>query len=238
MNVFDIGVILLIIMSGLVGLKKGAIKGAISIIGTIIVFYLGFTFSKELSNILSTYLPFSNFWGSFEGIDSLNILMYRLVGFLLVFGGLYFVFSIILAITGILQKLVDMTIILQIPSKIIGFLIGLVEGYIVIFVVLLLLAIPLGNIDLYRESKVIDYIIHDSLFLSDKTNKVIEPIDEVYELTNNIQDEKITNIEADNQLMDMLLKYEITNVETVKVLEEKEKLDNVSNLDNILKKYE
>ena len=68
------------------------------------------------------------------------------------------VFNIILWVTNLFEKLLKMTVILAIPSKILGFLLGLVEGYILVFALSFLLTQPALNIDVVQESKLLPMI--------------------------------------------------------------------------------
>ena len=136
-NILDIGLILIFIMFFIVGFKRGVIKELVQFIGTIIVFVLAYTFKGVIGNLLCTYLPFIKFKGVIEGISTINILMYQLIAFILVFSILLIVYEIILKVSNVLQKVVNMTIVLIIPSKILGGIISFLKVYLIVFVILL-----------------------------------------------------------------------------------------------------
>ena len=90
MTAIDIVIILLLVMFGVVGLKQGIIKEAVQLVGMIIILVIAFLFKSELGNIFCKWLPFFNFNGSpIEGMTALNILLYQVLGFVLIFTVLY-----------------------------------------------------------------------------------------------------------------------------------------------------
>ena len=166
MNIFDIGIILFIIMSMIVCAKKGLIKSAVSLVGIILVFIIALTFKEQLGNFLCKYLPFFNFSGNLEGLVSINILIYQLLAFIIIIAILLSIYALIMSISGLLQKIVNATIILKLPSAIAGSIIGLIEGYILTFIILLLLVLPCKNFDLFNDSKLVNTILYKTPIIS------------------------------------------------------------------------
>ena len=78
MSILDVIIILIILMFGAVGYKKGVIKEGVSLIGTILVFIISYMFKGVIGNELCKFLPFFNFSGKLEGLVSLNIIIYQL----------------------------------------------------------------------------------------------------------------------------------------------------------------
>ena len=120
LNIVDFIILLVILLGGLIGFKEGAIKKATSIVGLVLVVVLSFILKNYLSVIFYENLPFFNLWGMFKGIQVVNIVFYELLAFLLVSAVLSIAYRVILTITGIVEKVLKATIILSIPSKIIG----------------------------------------------------------------------------------------------------------------------
>ena len=73
MNIIDVVSILIILLFGVIGLKKGVIKSLVQLVGTCAVLVLAFVFKDYLANFLMEHLPFFNFGGVFDGISSINI---------------------------------------------------------------------------------------------------------------------------------------------------------------------
>ena len=85
--VVDIGIVAVILMFAVVGMKNGFFKEVISLAGIVIVFVLSFMFKEQVGNFLCKVLPFFTFEGfHIEGLVALNILIYQLVGFFFIFG--------------------------------------------------------------------------------------------------------------------------------------------------------
>ena len=183
MNIFSVIVILLIISSGVMGLKKGFLKESVVFIGTILVYIISFLLKDKIGLVLCKWFPFF----SFDGLQTLNILVYQLIAFIFIATILFSIATIIFKLTGIIQKLVDITIILTLPSKILGFIFGILEGYIVMFLILIILAIPLRNVELFKESTVVTKIMYNSPILSKTLGGVPKTIEDILDVTTEIQ---------------------------------------------------
>ena len=238
MNILDIVIVLILIMSAIIGFKRGAIKEIVSLVGIIIVFIVAFAFKGVLGNVLCKWLPFFNFAGNLEGVTVLNILLYQLIAFLIIYSLLFSVYMIVMKISGVVQKLVHMTVILWLPSKIIGAVVAFITGYVMVFVVLLALLIPLKDTDMFKESKFANYVVYDTPILAGSAENISRSINEVYTLGEDLSKGDISKNEANLETMDILLKYKIVSPKTAKELVALDKLDGISGLDSIIQKYE
>lgn len=237
MNIIDIVIVLILIMFGIVGFKKGAIKEAVSLVGIILVFIIAWSVKGYVGNFLCKYLPFINFTGNLEGVVTLNILLYQLIGFFVAYSVLFSIYTIILKLSGIFQKLVNMTIILLLPSKLIGFVIAFVEGYIITFVVLLTLMIPLKNSTIFTESKLANKIIYETPVISNSTSSISNSINEIYDLGDKLSNKEISTNDANIKTLDIMLKYKVVSPKTVEQLVVLDKLKNVNGTDEVIAKY-
>ena len=237
-NILDVAIILILIMSAIVGFKRGAIKEIVSLVGIIIVFIVAFSLKGVLGNVLCKWLPFFNFAGNLEGVTVLNILLYQLIAFLIIYSLLFSVYMIVMKISGVVQKLVHMTVILWLPSKIIGAVVAFITGYVMVFVVLLALLIPLKDTDMFKESKFANYVVYDTPILAGSAENISRSINEVYTLGEELSKGDISKNEANLETMDILLKYKIVSPKTAKELVALDKLDGISGLDSIIQKYE
>ena len=197
---------------------------------------LSFIFKNPLSIILYENLPFFKFGGIFKGVTVLNIALYELIAFLIVFSILMILWKIVMFASGIVQKIIDMTIILGFPSKILGFIIGLVEYYLICFVVLYILVLPIFSVKEVVDSKYANIILEKTPLISNMFGDKMEFLDEFVSLK-----EKYKNTESATQFnydtLDLFLKYDIINVNSAKKLREKNKLK-IDGIDNLLRKYE
>ena len=238
MNILDIAIVLVLIMSAIIGFKRGAIKEIVSLVGIIIVFILAFSLKGVLGNVLCKWLPFFNFAGNLEGVTVLNILLYQLIAFLIIYSLLFSVYMIVVKISGIVQKLVHMTVILWLPSKVIGAVVAFITGYVMVFVVLLALLIPLKDTDIFKNSKFANYIVYDTPILASSSENISTSINEIYELGEDLSKGDISKNEANVKTMDILLKYKVVSAETARELVVLDKLDGISGLDKVIEKYE
>ncbi len=238
MNILDIIIVLILIMCAIVGFKRGAIKEIVSLVGIILVFVISFSLKGVLGNLLCKFLPFFNFAGSIEGLTVLNILLYQLIAFLIIYSLLYSVYMIVVKLSGVVQKLVHMTVVLWLPSKVIGAIVAALTGYIVTFAILLVLLIPLKNSSLFAESSIANYIIYESPVLSSSAEGISSSINEVYHLGEDVSHKRISVNEANLETMDILLKYDIVSPEVARDLVRLDKLDDISGIDKVIRRYE
>ena len=173
LNIFDVGIILLLIMFLIVGFKNGVIREAFALIGIIAVFILSFVFKGLLGNLMCIILPFFKLSGVIEGFSVINILIYQIIAFMLVFAILLTIYEIFLKISKFIQKLVNLTIILILPSKLLGAVVSLIKGVIVLFAVFIVLMIPLKNSKLFTGSTMVNQILYKTPILSQSSNNYI-----------------------------------------------------------------
>lgn len=228
LNIVDILIILAILLGGLIGLKDGVIKKIVSILGLIAVLVLAFTFKNNLSLFFYDKLPFFNLWGIFKGLQVLNILFYETLAFLLIASLLMLAYKLLLFISKLLEKILKATVILAVPSKLLGLLVGLIEYYILVYIALFIFTLPIFNIEEITESKIAVFIIENTPILSKYTSKTFEIYDEVYTLIEKREDK--TNEELNEEAMILMLEYDIITKETAINLIDKGKVD-VNNKD-------
>ena len=232
-NVVDIIILIYILLGGLVGLKEGAIKKTASLVGIVLVIVISFILKNKLSVYFYENLPFLNLWGVFKGIQILNVIFYEVVAFLIIASILMLVYRIILKLTGLIENILKATIILSIPSKLLGFVIGLIESYVWVYIFLFILTLPIINIKGIYESKIANYIMTETPFLSRYTNKTVEIYNNIYDIVDNRKEK--SNKEINEETLDLMLKYDIITLESATKLINENK---VSVSDNYLNKYE
>ena len=162
---------------------------------------------------------------------ALNVLIYQIAGFIALFALLYGLYSVVFVASKILQKIVDISIFLTLPSKLAGAIIGLVEGYLVTFLILLALVIPLRNYKHFNEGNLSKKILYESPIVSEKTNGLITSIDEVKTLVLQIKDKEITKNDANLQLIGTMIKYKVVDAHTVEQLVILDKLSSIKGID-------
>lgn len=238
MSIIDIGIILFILCFILIGAKQGLIKTGVSLVALIIVFVISYVFKEHIGNFLCKYLPFFNFSGNIKGLVSLNILIYQLAGFFIILGVLMGIYTIIMTLTGWIQKLVNMTILLKLPSSIGGGIIGLIEGYLVTFLILLIAMIPMQTMTLLKESKLADFILNKTPIVSESTSDLTKSATEIYSLVDQVTNKKIDINEANLKSIDIMIRYKVITPHTVEQLIVLDKLEDVVGLDHVLNRYD
>lgn len=231
-NIFSVVIILLILLCGVIGSKRGILKEIVIIAGTIIIFAMAYFLKDPLASFFCKYLPFFNFEIPLGNLVSLNIIFYQLLAFIIIVLVLRLVLQILIDVTGLFSKIINATIILAIPNKLLGFIVGLIEGYILMFIILNVVAIPMSGSELFMESKVRQFIVNDTPVLKDSLGGLNYAIDDVLNLS--VDDDSNTN---DLKVIDIMLKYKTVSVEFMESVKETGKLDSISGLDNIINEY-
>lgn len=233
MNIFDVVIILIILMMGVVGMKRGFFKELVMVVGTILVLVLSFQFKDPLANFFCKSLPFFDFKGLLHGATSLSIVLYQLLAFLLIAIILFAVLRILIGVTGVFEKILNFTIILGIPSKILGFIVGLIEGVVVMFFVLVILSIPLQSVDLFMESGIRTKFVTEMPILKDSVGGINEAVEDIYKIASNKQDENQFNYDV----MEVLLKYKVVKADLAEDLVKQGKLSQIAGIDNLINQY-
>ena len=104
MNIIDVVIVLLILMFGVIGFKRGVFESLVTTVGTIIVLILAFYLKNPVASFLCDMFPFFEFWGPFSGLTSLNIVLYQLLAFLIVCVILYALLNALIRIRVGLKK--------------------------------------------------------------------------------------------------------------------------------------
>ena len=237
MNVLDIGIILVLLIFAVVGFKQGVIRELFALVGIVLIFYLSFFLSGIAGDILCKTLPFIEFKGSIAGISAINLLLYQVLAFILIFGILLSLYEVILKVSKALQKIVNLTIILWLPSKLLGALVGIIKGYIILFLILLALLIPFGKNDLYESSRFANTIIYKTPVLSSSIGSITKSTKEIFALANNLVRDDIIANEANLQTIDILLEHNIVDKATILELIKRNKLTDIDGYETILNKY-
>lgn len=234
MNIIDVVIILFVALGAVIGFKEGFIKKTTSLIGLVVITILSFILKDIISVILYENLPFFNFGGLIKGVEMINVIVYELIAFFIIFAVLSLILRIVLTVTGLVEKLLKMTIILAIPSKILGAIVGAIEYYIYAYIILFIITLPVFNIKIINESKYKDTILEKTPIISPLANKTLDTYNEVYQA---IDSHNGNNTEEVNgKVLDVLLKYDIISVESTEKLIKANKV-HVKNPEEILNKY-
>ena len=222
MNIIDAIIILILLMGAVIGFKQGAIKKTVSFVGTFAIIIIAFIFKNDLSVLFYENLPFFDFWGAFKGIQVLNIILYEIIAFLVVFSLLFIVLRMLIVITGFAELLLKATIFLAIPSKILGIFVGLIEYYVYVFIALFVISLPVFNLVDLNESKFAGTILNNTPLLSGLADDTVEVYTEVYNIIDN-RGNKSTE-ELNEEVLTFMLDKKAISYESVKSLIDQNKV--------------
>ena len=83
-TVVGILIIAFLLLGTYAGWRRGLIKSLVNFVGLIAVVIISFYLKTYIANFLIDTLPFFNF-ASFNGLSSVNILIYNVISFVFVF---------------------------------------------------------------------------------------------------------------------------------------------------------
>ena len=223
MSVIDIICIAIILIFTFIGLKKGVVKSLVQLIGTCAVLVLAFVFKDMLANFLMKYLPFYNFGGIFDGITSINILIYELISFVVIYILLYCVLSIVINLAGLVEKLLELTVVLAIPSKILGAIVGLIEGIIMAFLVaFILFHVPVTQ-NMVAESKFSIVLLERTPIIGSLAASSTQALEEINEILNDLEEGE-NKEDLNFQVLHVLVSYNLISKEDAQKLIDEGKL--------------
>ena len=227
MSMVDIIILIFLIFGALIGFKRGFTRQLVSLVGIFVILILSFLLKNPISVFLYNHLPFFNFGGIFKDISVLNILVYEVIAFFIVFFVLTIVFKLLLGITKIFEKILNATIILGIPSKILGAILGVVQNYIYAFIIIYIFSLPVFNIDIISDSKVVNIILNKTPILNKICDETLDVFNEVIELKNEYK--TTTNVKNFNQkTLNIMIDKGVITKENAQELIKKEKIKGIT----------
>lgn len=141
------------------GFRRGLIKSLVNFIGLVAIIIISYSLKTSLANFLIDKMPFFNFSGTLEGLTSLNILIYNIIAFVVIFVVLYCILNIVIAVTGFIDTLLKFTVIWVIPSKIGGAIVGFLESWVFLFLVIFILGQFSITNNFIKDSSVANFLL-------------------------------------------------------------------------------
>lgn len=222
MNIVDIGMLILVALCALKGYKSGVLKSLVSLAAFVVSAIIAYSFKGYLANFLSDILPFYNFGGTFEGITSISILFYHGLSFIVLFIISYSILNILIIFAGFLDKILKATIVLYLPSKILGAIVGFIEGMMISFVIIFTMAqLPFTQEYVIESSygytilnrmPIIRTVLADCTVISSEIAEIIVSSDKDSE-------------EMQTQVLNVFIKYKLVEPETINKYIEEGKLN-------------
>ena len=179
MKISEIVIIIIILLGALIGFKKGAIKEIFELVGTVSIIIIAYLLKGYLASFLIKLLPFFNFKG-YVGLYSINFLIYDVISFIIIFVLLYCILNILINLAGFIDKLINLSVIFALPSKIIGLVLGMVNALVFVFL-LCYIAMQIPHTQKYvMESKVSTSILERTPIVNVVCSKGILVSEDVY----------------------------------------------------------
>lgn len=179
MEIVNYCIIGILLIGGIMGYKKGAIKKFFGLIGFVAVIIIAYLLKGYISVFLIRNLPFFNIKG-YIGLFSLNFLLYDVVSFVIVFVLLYCLLNILISLGGFVDYLDRMDIILKPFDKILGAVLGVIDTLVFVFLCLYIaLQIPHTQ-KFVMESSVATRIVERTPIVNVVCSKGILVGEEVY----------------------------------------------------------
>ena len=227
MNSIDIIIVIIIGFCFFLGFKRGFTKQVVCCLGFLITVILAYFLKNPLSIILYEHLPFFKLTGIFKCVGILNILIYEIIAFLTILTILNILWRLVIIFSSLFEKFLNATIILSIPSKLLGGLLGIFEGLVLVFIGLYVLSLPMIDYKPLNDSKIKELVLTKVPTNFDFKIKEINIINDF----NKIKKDN-TCLELNDETIKMFLKYNIVSIDSLKYLNEQGKI----NID--IKKYE
>ncbi|GEN31473.1 putative membrane protein required for colicin V production [Cerasibacillus quisquiliarum] len=164
-------IIFLLIFGILMGMKRGLILQVFHLIGFIVAFIVAVLNYKKLAERITMWIPFPGLKGDHIWADILNSSLaqdafYNMISFMIIF----FATKIALQILASMLDFVASLPILHAVNKVSGGILGFIEVYLLVFIVLFILSLtPIDPVqDMINQSSLAQTMIKSTPFLSEK----------------------------------------------------------------------
>lgn len=216
----------LIIIGILIGVRNGFRNGAIKQLTDVLFLYVSMIGASLLSgfiaNFLYSYLPFLNLLGSAKGLKTINILIYRVLIYIILIFVFLKIIRKILYKFKIDERIANATIRANIPSKIVGTILGIPMALLVIHNFILATHIPIFNVDL--ESNIAGTVMEYVPLVSSNNYAIYDSEMQVLELIKSDSNNEEEYESVNEEILMVLIDNEIISDDSASTLEEKEKL--------------
>ncbi len=168
-------ILLLLVFGFFIGRRRGFVLQLIHLVGFFVAIFVAWRYYEPLASTIRLYIPYPDF-SSNETIgmiiDSFNAesVYYSAIAFALLFFGA----KIILHIIGSMLDFVSHLPFLNAINKLLGGILGFVEIYLLLFVLLFVATvIPIGDVQALLQSSVVaEFMINHTPYLSNWLNEL------------------------------------------------------------------
>ena len=140
-------------------------------------------------------------------------------------------------VSSVFEKILNATIILGIPSKIAGGIVGIVYHYILAFVILYILTLTCFNFPMVTESKLRQNIVNNTPVLSNIVDSSVNVIEEFMSIKDKYDDKTISEKDFNYQTIEIFLKYKLLKTSSLEKLIESGKITVFDDYYTLIEKY-
>jgi len=214
--IVDLVIILFLILEIYSGYKKGFLESSIRFLGYIAAIIGAYFLKNPVSVFMYTHLPFFKLGGLFKGVSILNIIIYEVIAFILVFVVLLIVLKIVAKLTGLVEKLLSFVFLLGIPGKILGALVGFIQGLVILYFVVFLFKIGANLFGYNMKPSLADDVLNIPV-LANTFGDTMKSLDEITSLATQYENTKDKS-EFNDYAITILLKYNVITKENLQIL--------------------
>lgn len=214
--IVNIVILLIIVSETYVGFKKGFLESTIRLVGIVAAIIGAYILKNPVSIFMYTHLPFFKFGGLFKGVSALNIIVYELIAFVLVFVVLRIAINIIAKITGMVERLLSLIFFIGIPSKILGALVGFGKSIIILYFAIFVFKFCCNFMNFEVKESLADDIVNVPV-LKNVFGDTLNSLDEITTIAKDYEDTK-NKEEFNNKVVDILLKYKVITNDNLQIL--------------------
>ena len=143
---------------------------------------------------------------------------------------------LLIKITGIVESVLKITVVLAIPSKILGLIVGVIQSVVVLYVFLFLVSLPILKVPYVNDSKYAKIILEKTPFISRITDGVVKTFDEISKFSDENLNKNYDSKKANKEMLEIMLKNKVITVENARILSDKSKIE-VDNINELLERY-
>lgn len=224
-------IICVFVISLVVGYKKGFAETSSNFVISILSMILAYIFKNPVSVSMYTNLPFFNLDGMFKGVSIINVLIYELIAYLL----LFLVFNVLLAflfnLTNIAKIVFSLLVRIRIPNRLFGAIFCFLQVYLFMYFVSFIVLF-FCNISNYTF---LDDTLVNKIYKTPILHETLEPVyNTLSDITKLVDkyDSVNTKEEFNQESIKILLKYDVISEDNVRLLVDKKKLD-IDNVDEL-----
>lgn len=204
------------------GYKKGFLESSVILVGSIVIIVGAYILKNPLSVYLYTHLPFFKFDGLFKGVTALNIIVYEVIAFIIVFAVLFIVYKVVCLLTKIVDRILSLIFFIGIPNKILGALLGFVQGLMILYFVIAIFKIGTNIMGYEMKPSLADYVVEIPI-LKQTFGPTLKSLDDITSLARDYENTKDKE-EFNKKALDILLKYDVITEENLDILIDKGKI--------------